>query len=108
MRNDDLGARSRPKSEPPPPAANGVVVLSAEQLQELIANAVSLGLAHVAQRPALLDRRARAEALMCSASQVDKLRRAGMPWVRVGDSPRFDLEACLEWCKASITAANDG
>lgn len=49
--------------------------------------------------PALLDRNGLAAALGCSASQVDKLRQRGMPTVRLGDSPRFELEACLGWLR---------
>lgn len=49
--------------------------------------------------PALLDREGLAAALGCSSSLVDKLRRQGMPTVRLGESPRFELEACLGWIR---------
>jgi hypothetical protein len=47
----------------------------------------------------LLDREKLAERLGCSSSLVDKLRRQGMPCVRLGDSPRFELERCLGWIR---------
>lgn len=49
--------------------------------------------------PALLDREGLAARLGCSSSLIDKLRRRGMPTVRLGDSPRFELEACLGWIR---------
>jgi hypothetical protein len=49
--------------------------------------------------PALLDREGLSIALGCSGSLVDKLRRRGMPHLRLGDSPRFELERCLEWIR---------
>ena len=57
--------------------------------------------------PALLTREQLSKELMVSESQVDKLRKAGMPWVRVGDSPRFELAACMQYFKR-MTGANDG
>lgn len=49
--------------------------------------------------PLLLDREGLAAALGCSSSLIDKLRRQGMPTVRLGESPRFELERCLEWIR---------
>jgi hypothetical protein len=49
--------------------------------------------------PPLLDREALALSLGCSSSLVDKLRRQGMPHLRLGDSPRFELDRCLEWLR---------
>lgn len=49
--------------------------------------------------PALLDREGLSIALGCSGGMVDKLRRRGMPHLRLGDSPRFELERCLEWIR---------
>ena len=49
--------------------------------------------------PLLLDREGLALALGCSSSLVDKLRRQGMPTVKLGDSPRFELERCLGWLR---------
>lgn len=69
------------------------------QLSVLVREAVAAEMA--AQRevpkPALLDREGLAAVLGCSAGLVDKLRRRGLPHYRIGDSPRFDLEACLAW-----------
>jgi hypothetical protein len=78
----------------------GIVVISTALLVEMVRAAVSEGVARaVAQKPlpTLLTREALSKEIMVSESQVDKLRKAGMPWVRVGDSPRFRLMACVEW-----------
>jgi hypothetical protein len=49
--------------------------------------------------PTLLDRAGLANALGCSLPHVDKLRRQGMPCIRLGDVPRFELARCLEWLR---------
>ncbi len=50
--------------------------------------------------PALLDRSGLAKALGVGMSSVDRFRREGMPYVLVGDSPRFEREPCLAWIRA--------
>lgn len=69
------------------------------ELGALVRDAVSEALSRreSAPRPALLDREALAAVLGCSAGLVDKLRRRGLPHYRIGDSPRFDLDAVLQW-----------
>lgn len=70
------------------------------ELRDLVRAAVAeAGLAGVAPTPALLDREGLAFELGCSSGFVDKLRRSGMPCLRLGDSPRFELEACLSWLR---------
>jgi hypothetical protein len=61
-----------------------------------VAEAVGAG---AAPTPALLDREGLAFELGCSSGFVDKLRRSGMPCLRLGDSPRFELGACLSWLR---------
>jgi hypothetical protein len=51
------------------------------------------------ESPALLDRRALARALDCSVDTIDKLRREGMPEIRLLDTTRYELRAVLEWLK---------
>lgn len=65
-------------------------------VREAVAEAVGEALA---PRPVVLDREALASALGCSSSLVDKFRRRGMPHLRLGDSPRFELAACLGWLR---------
>ena len=69
------------------------------ELSALVTEAVALALsAHEGRpKPALLDREGLAAVLGVSSGMVDKLRRRGLPHYRIGDSPRFDLDACLEW-----------
>jgi hypothetical protein len=88
-----------------PAAANdmpaGMVLTTTTQLAELIRNAVSEAQENAPAQaaPRLLDRVELARALACSPSQVDKLRRRGMPHIRVGESPRFEVDACLAWLR---------
>ena len=73
--------------------------LTVGELGLLVREAVGVATEKVAPAPRLLDREALSLALSCSGSMVDKLRRGGMPFVRLGDSPRFELERCLEWLR---------
>lgn len=72
----------------------------AELVRQAAAEAVAEALGSGLPAAQLLDREALSIALGCSGSLVDKLRRRGMPHLRVGDSPRFELERCLEWLRA--------
>lgn len=49
--------------------------------------------------PALHDRQSLARELRCGVDTIDKLRREGMPELRVGDAPRFELTRVLEWLR---------
>ena len=81
-----------------------LVVMPAEQLAAMLKAAVTEAFAEQREdvAPALLDRNGLAQALGCSPSQIDRLRRAGMPFVRLGDVPRFELGRCLEWLRQRI------
>ncbi len=52
------------------------------------------------EQPALLDKRRLAEALCISKSTIDRQVKRGLPYVRLGDSKRFDLAACVAWLRA--------
>lgn len=101
-------------NHPEPPAANdsppgAVAVVTAEQLQTIVTNAVAAALASgagVQPNSKLLGRDELARALACSPSTVGKLRRDGMPFIRVGDSPRYDLDECLTWIRKNQKASN--
>lgn len=84
------------------PTGTALVVLTPEQLRELVTEAVSAALAEhqPVGSPRLLDRQVLAEMLGCSLPTLDKLRSEGLPEVRVGDAPRFEREAVLEWLRA--------
>lgn len=67
------------------------------ELRELVREAVREATPPPA--PPALDREGLATALGCGVTLVDKLRKQGMPSFRLGDSPRFELERCLEWLR---------
>jgi excisionase family DNA binding protein len=71
-------------------------------LQKWVADAVTDALLRVpaangGDAPALLDRQGLARQLGCSPATVDRLCRAGLPFIRVGEARRFSLERVLSW-----------
>lgn len=82
-------------------SAPSVIVTTREQLEEIIANAVEKALAEQREdvAPALLDRATIARRLGVGTSTVDRLRREGMPVIWIGDSPRFEANACVAWLR---------
>jgi phage terminase Nu1 subunit (DNA packaging protein) len=57
--------------------------------------------------PQWFDRLELARAFKCSPSMIDKMRRQGMPCFRIGESPRFEMDQCLEWIRANETKDTD-
>ena len=87
-----------------------VVMLTASQLAHVVRTAVNTALEEREARqgapapPVLLDRHGIAAALGCSPSQINRLRKRGLPEQLFGDSPRFELEACMSWIRAQRKA----
>ena len=46
-----------------------------------------------------LDKTTIAKEFKVSEATIDRLRKIGMPCIKVGGSVRFDLETVLEWFK---------
>ena len=86
----------------PTPAA--FTMLTLEQVREVALEAGEAAAQRVASgvleasRP--IDRRELCAFLGCSLPTVDKLRAEGLPEYHVGDSPRFEREAVLNWLRA--------
>jgi len=82
-----------------------LVLVSVDQLRELVRDAVAEAIAeHVAEpAPRLVDRRGLAQALGCCVDTVDRLRREGAPELTVGDAPRFEIDRVLEWIRTRST-----
>jgi phage terminase Nu1 subunit (DNA packaging protein) len=78
------------------------MMLSSEALEALVERAVEKV---VASAPRLVDRHGIAELLSVSASQVDALRKKGMPTVMVGQNVRFEPAAVVAWLKGSGSEA---
>ncbi|MBK8998073.1 MAG: hypothetical protein IPM35_20305 [Myxococcales bacterium] len=79
----------------------GLVVLRADELAGIIRAAVAGALADAqpATGPTLLDREGCARMLGVSLGTLDRLRREGMPELRVGDAPRYEADAVLAWLR---------
>ena len=87
-------------------SARPLVVLEAHQVAELVRGAVAEALA--AQDPdrpagALLDGKQLMKALVMSRSTLGRLKRQGLPRVKVLDADRFDLDECVAWLRARKT-----
>jgi hypothetical protein len=90
------GGQGNDRSAPP-----AVIVTTPQALATLVRDAVSEALSQVYDngRPLLLDRTSAASALGVGTSSVDRFRKAGMPCVLVGDTPRFIIDECLDWLR---------
>lgn len=91
-----------------PAAANDIppgatIVTTAAQLSHVVRAEVLAALEEAgagrapAGAPRQLTRAELAQALGVSMGMVDVLRKRGMPCRRIGDSPRYELQACLDW-----------
>lgn len=94
------------------PAANDndgpVFSLTRGQLEELIHGAVSAALALRNSLPVLVDKQDLARQLGCSAKQIDRLRKSGLPWLPVGECVRFEPSKVLDWLREHGAVAGGG
>lgn len=79
-----------------------LVLVSPDDLRTMLREVVAEVIAErePPDAPALLDRRAMASMLGVGVDTLDKLRREGLPEIRVGDAPRFHPPDVLEWLKS--------
>ncbi len=76
-----------------------IIITDRDTLLDVVREAMS-EIAPRPKEPALLDRRALAQALDISLPSLDRLRRKkGFPQIHVGDVPRFRLEEVLRWLR---------
>lgn len=77
-----------------------VVTLTLTELRALVRAEVRDAIADRSPAPPpLLDRAGLARALGKSLPSIDRLRKAGLPCVKVGDVDRFELDRVLEWLR---------
>jgi excisionase family DNA binding protein len=79
------------------------VILPSSELGQLIERAVIKAL-KVANDNHLVDRQEIAQRLGVSPSQVDRLRKQGLPVVMVGENVRFQPAKVIAWLKESGAA----
>jgi excisionase family DNA binding protein len=48
-----------------------------------------------------------AQLLQCSPRQIRRLRGEGLPFVLLGESPRFERDAVLLWLRAGVGQASE-
>lgn len=93
-------ARLRPLPTPPSSDQRLLVTLSVQELQEFIRVAVSEVIAEA--RPperVLLSGSELGMRLGCSRATVHRLRREGMPSVKLGDTFKFELDTVVSWLR---------
>lgn len=80
-----------------------LVVITPDELaalvREAVRDAVAEALADQPDTPPLLDQQGLARALDISIRTLRKLVLQGMPELRVGDSPRYEIDAVLAWLR---------
>jgi hypothetical protein len=78
-----------------------IVVITTGELGEIVRGAIAAAVAELRDDvvPVLVDRAGIAQRLGLGTTTVDRLRREGMPCVLIGDSPRFEPGACIEWLR---------
>ena len=76
-----------------------LIVCTPERLSSLVTSAVKDAMGSSTQL--LVDKQILAKRLCCSPTHIDNLRKAGMPWVSVGQAVRFEPGAVLAWLKAN-------
>ena len=79
-------------------ASNLVVTMTRDELRELIREELTELQPHEVPS-ALITIDALCAALSCSRTTINRFRGEGMPSMRFGDSPRFELSAVLEWLR---------
>jgi DNA-binding XRE family transcriptional regulator len=83
-----------------------VVTLTVDDLRELVADVIAASIADASREPALLTQEQLAHKLGVSVGTVRTLRGRGLPTITVGESPRFELAAVLEWLRNARTGSN--
>ena len=82
---------------------NMLVTLTVGQLREIVCDAVIDGIAQfkAGERPeqATLSGVDLARAVGLSRNAVTRLRKAGMPAIKLGDIHRYELKACMDWLR---------
>ncbi|HKY37222.1 MAG TPA: hypothetical protein VJN18_14865 [Polyangiaceae bacterium] len=103
--NQPTPARARGPGAGPPATAGALELFTAELVRQLslgLEGVVAVALEQALDQnaaPALHDRASLARELRCGVDTVDKMRTQGLPELRVGDSPRFELAAVLGWLR---------
>lgn len=90
----------RDEQEDPLSAAIRTVIRS--ELETTVA-----ALAGAQTKPEFIDRHALAAELSTSVATVDRLCRAGMPFVRLGDARRFRLAEVAQWLDRRTSARSN-
>jgi hypothetical protein len=79
-----------------------LVTLTVSELEQIIDRRIGAALAeHVsADVPRLLDRAGLARVLGCSLPVIDRLRKNGMPKLKIGNVDRFEIDRVLAWLRS--------
>ena len=78
--------------------------LTRAELESLVNRAVSAALYLRGDGPTLVGKQDLARQIGVSASQIDRLRKLGLPSVKVGESVRFEPAKVVAWLKGQESA----
>lgn len=81
-----------------------LVTMTRGELESLVGRAVSAALFLRSTEPALVGKQDLARQIGVSASQIDRLRKLGLPSVKVGEAVRFEPAKVVAWLKERETA----
>ena len=81
-----------------------MVTMTRGELVDLVDRAVTVALHLSHAEPVLVGKQDLARQIGVSASQIDRLRKLGLPSVKVGESVRFEPAKVLAWLKESESA----
>lgn len=75
------------------------VTLTVGELRQLVTDAAREAVAGRSGASLLVDKQDLAQQIGVSASQIDRLRKLGLPSVKVGESVRFEPAKVLDWLR---------
>ncbi|MEY4545376.1 MAG: Helix-turn-helix domain [Pseudomonadota bacterium] len=81
------------------PLDSDLVVMPAAQVYELMKRALKDAGGGAGGGQLLVDKQQLAQRLSCSSAHIDKLRKQGLPCVKVGEAVRFDPIEVLDWLR---------
>lgn len=81
-----------------------VFTMTRGELEALVNRAVGVALSLRSGLAVLVDKQDLARQIGVSASQIDRLRKLGLPSLKVGESVRFEPAKVMAWLAERVTA----
>ena len=76
-----------------------VITVSIDDLRQIVLDSVAEAITGASPKTnRVVTKEELAEAMSCAGCTIDRMVREGMPFVLVGQSRRFEVDACMQWC----------